>query len=156
MSIETQFENQQYKLRQMLQILMRTFSILEKEGARCCSVTLVESHILFEVKRYNDQKGTDLSLNELSAKLGVSNSTLSRQIQSLVDKNLLYRTHYNNDRRYLSIYLTPEGERYEKELGKELDSYVQEIFSNVPSEKRMQLLESMDVLLTAVEKSDCC
>ena len=67
-----------YQFRQMLQILIRRFGLLEKEGAQCCGVSLVQSHILFEVDRIKNP-----SLNDLSSSLGLDNSTLSRHIQGL-------------------------------------------------------------------------
>ncbi|MBJ6950441.1 hypothetical protein JG666_24570, partial [Vibrio cholerae] len=45
------YKKEAYQLRQMLQILIRRFGLLEKEGAQCCGVSLIQSHILFEVQR---------------------------------------------------------------------------------------------------------
>ncbi|MFD6843717.1 MarR family winged helix-turn-helix transcriptional regulator, partial [Bacillus cereus] len=138
------YKKEAYQLRQMLQILIRRFGLLEKEGAQCCGVSLIQSHILFEVQRQKNP-----SLNELASSLGLDNSTLSRHIQGLVNKDLVERTQSPTDRRYLSITLTPEGEKYENEIGKQMNTYIEEILSNVPKEKRMQVLESIDLILEA-------
>jgi len=140
-----------YQLRQMLQVLIRRFGLLEKEGAQCCGVSLVQSHILFEVQRTKNP-----SLNDLSSSLGLYNSTLSRHIQGLVERNLVNRTQSPNDRRYISITLTPEGEQYENDIAKQMDIYNQEILSNIPLNKREQVLESVDLLLEAMQNSNCC
>ncbi|AEW55272.1 Transcriptional regulator, MarR family [Bacillus cereus F837/76] len=145
------YKKEAYQLRQMLQILIRRFGLLEKEGAQCCGVSLIQSHILFEVQRQKNP-----SLNELASSLGLDNSTLSRHIQGLVNKNLVERTQSPTDRRYLSITLTPEGEKYENEIGKQMNTYIEEILSNVPKEKRMQVLESIDLILEAIQRSSCC
>ncbi|AOM05268.1 transcriptional regulator, MarR family protein [Bacillus cereus H3081.97] len=145
------YKKEAYQLRQMLQILIRRFGLLEKEGAQCCGVSLIQSHILFEVQRQKNP-----SLNELASSLGLDNSTLSRHIQGLVNKNLVERTQSPTDRRYLSITLTPEGEKYENEIGKQMNTYIEEILSNVPKEKRMQVLESIDLILEAMQRSSCC
>ncbi|AAS45022.1 MULTISPECIES: MarR family winged helix-turn-helix transcriptional regulator [Bacillus] len=145
------YKKEAYQLRQMLQILIRRFGLLEKEGAQCCGVSLIQSHILFEVQRQKNP-----SLNELASSLGLDNSTLSRHIQGLVNKDLVERTQSPTDRRYLSITLTPEGEKYENEIGKQMNTYIEEILSNVPKEKRMQVLESIDLILEAMQRSSCC
>ncbi|HFJ9501448.1 TPA: MarR family winged helix-turn-helix transcriptional regulator [Bacillus paranthracis] len=145
------YKKEAYQLRQMLQILIRRFGLLEKEGAQCCGVSLIQSHILFEVQRQKNP-----SLNELASSLGLDNSTLSRHIQGLVNKDLVERTQSPTDRRYLSITLTSEGEKYENEIGKQMNTYIEEILSNVPKEKRMQVLESIDLILEAMQRSSCC
>jgi DNA-binding MarR family transcriptional regulator len=140
-----------YQFRQMLQILIRRFGLLEKEGAQCCGVSLIQSHILFEVQRSGKP-----SLNELSSSLGLDNSTLSRHIQGLVERNLVNRTPSSTDRRYIAITLTPDGERYENDIAGQMNVYIQEILSNVPQDKRGQVLESIDLILEAMQNSSCC
>lgn len=138
-------------LREMLQILIRRFGLLEKEGAQCCGVSLVQSHILFEI-----QRAKQLTLNEISATLGLDNSTLSRHIQGLVERNLVTRTQSPTDRRYVLISLTEEGEKYENDITDQMNVYNLEILSHVPKEKREQVLESVDLLLKAMKNSSCC
>lgn len=146
-----QSESELGHFRQMLQLLIRRFGLLEKEGAQCCGVSLVQSHILFEVGRQEN-----LSLNDLSKSLGLDNSTLSRHIQGLVEKGLVQRIQSPTDRRYIMITLTPNGVSYEKQIANQMKIYLQEIISNVPQEKRVQVLESIDLLLEAMKKSNCC
>jgi len=140
-----------YQFRQMLQILIRRFGLLEKEGAQCCGVSLVQSHILFEVDRIKNP-----SLNDLSSSLGLDNSTLSRHIQGLVDRNLVSRIQSSTDRRYVTITLTSEGKKYEDDIAKQMNIYNQEILSNIPVNKRGQVLESIDLILEAMQNSSCC
>lgn len=149
-SIE-QPETKLHHFRQMLQLLIRRFGILEKEGAQCCGVSLVQSHILFEVDRQEN-----LSLNDLSKSLGLDNSTLSRHIQGLVNRGLVQRIQSPSDRRYVMITLTEQGKRYEKQISNQMEEYLQEIISHIPQEKRGQVLESIDLLLEAMKKSNCC
>jgi len=140
-----------YQFRQMLQILIRRFGLLEKEGAQCCGVSLVQSHILFEVDRIKNP-----SLNDLSSSLGLDNSTLSRHIQGLVDRDLVSRIQSSTDRRYVTITLTSEGKKYEDDIAKQMNIYNQEILSNIPVNKRGQVLESIDLILEAMQNSSCC
>ncbi|MBM7702865.1 MarR family winged helix-turn-helix transcriptional regulator [Metabacillus iocasae] len=144
-------KHESHQFRQMLQILIRRFGLLEKEGAQCCGVTLVQSHILFEVGRAHAP-----SLNELSSSLGLDNSTLSRHIQGLVERHLVNRVQSPTDRRYVTITLTDEGKQYEEDIAMQMNGYIQEILSNVPVEKRGQVLESIDLLLEAMQNSSCC
>ena len=86
----------------------------------------------------------------------MDNSTLSRHIQGLVERNLVSRIQSPTDRRYVTITLTPEGEQYEDEIAKQMNIYIQEILSNVPEGKRGQVLESIDLILGAMKNSSCC
>jgi DNA-binding MarR family transcriptional regulator len=144
-------EQELQHFREMLQILVRRFGLLEKEGAQCCGVTLVQSHVLFEIGRREN-----VSLGDLSAALGLDNSTLSRHIQGLVEKGWVTRTPSETDRRYVTIGLTEQGREYERQIARQMCDYMQEILSHVPEEKRAQVLESIDLLLEAMRKSNCC
>jgi DNA-binding MarR family transcriptional regulator len=143
---------QYVNVREVLQLLVRRFGLLQKDGAQCCGVSVVQSHIIYELfKRPN------ISLNELSDILSIDTSTLSRQVQQLVESGLINRLPDPKDRRYVVLSLNELGEKQYHEIAKTMEEYVLGIFQNVPLEKREQVLESLQILSDAMSQSpNCC
>lgn len=138
-------------VREVLQLLVRRFGLLQKDSAQCCGISVLQSHILYEVSRRST-----LSLNELSEALCVDTSTLSRQVQQLVENGFIHRIQDPKDRRYVVLSLTPAGEEQGKEIAKSMEEYISSIFQNIPDDKRAQVLESLRILSEAMSKSPSC
>ncbi|WNQ08855.1 MarR family winged helix-turn-helix transcriptional regulator [Paenibacillus aurantius] len=139
-------------VREVLQVLVRRFGLLQKDGAQCCGVTVLQSHVLYELLKRPNQ-----SLNDLGHILCVDTSTLSRQVHQLVEWTFISRIPDPKDRRYVVLSLTPEGEAQAHSIAQSMEDYIQEIFKNIPSDKKDQVLESLHLLSTAMSKSpNCC
>ncbi|WP_082053787.1 MarR family winged helix-turn-helix transcriptional regulator [Gordoniibacillus kamchatkensis] len=138
-------------VREVLQLLVRRFGLLQKDGAQCCGVSVVQSHIIYEL-----YKRPDISLNELSELLSIDTSTLSRQVQQLVESELVQRQADPKDRRYVVLSLTDKGQEQHKEIAKTMEDYVNGIFQNVPQDKKAQVLESLQILGDAMSQSPHC
>jgi DNA-binding MarR family transcriptional regulator len=143
---------QYVNVREALQLLVRRFGLLQKDGAQCCGVSVVQSHIIYELF-----KRPGISLNELSDALSIDTSTLSRQVQQLVENGLLSRFPDPKDRRYVVLSLTPKGEEQHRDIAKTMEDYVQGIFQYIPGDKQAQVLESLQLLSDAMSQSpNCC
>jgi DNA-binding MarR family transcriptional regulator len=139
-------------VREVLQLLVRRFGLLQKDSAQCCGISVIQSHILYEVSRR-----TRLSLNELSEALAVDTSTLSRQVQQLVESGLLDRSPDTNDRRYVVLSLTDAGTRQTTAIASQMEEYIQHLFDHIPQGKQDQVLESLQIMNEAMVKSpNCC
>ena len=138
-------------LRELLRLLVRNLGILEKSDVGCCGITITQCHALVEVGR----KGS-MSLMGLAELLGVDKSTMSRTINSLVDAGLIARNPDADDRRYVTIRLTPEGTDAFTAVESGMEAYYHSVFEAIPAEKRAQVLESMALLTEAVQGCNCC
>lgn len=139
-------------VREIFQVLVRRFGLLQKDGAQCCGISVVQSHVLYEL-----QKRPNISLNELADLLSTDTSTLSRQVHQLVEMELVNRLPDPKDRRYVVLSLTPKGEEQQNEIAAYMETYVTNIFANIPEEKRDQVLESLQLMNEAIRQSaDCC
>ncbi|WP_230982699.1 MarR family winged helix-turn-helix transcriptional regulator [Geobacillus sp. Y412MC52] len=138
-------------IREMLQILIRRFGLLQKEGAECCGLTLVQSHVLYEINRLGNP-----SLNDITDVLGLDKSTVSRHVQGLVEQGLIERRQSAIDRRYVELILTEQGKKYEDQISNQMLKYLDEIMSHIAEEKRDQVNESISLLLMAMKNSSCC
>ncbi|KJR48849.1 Transcriptional regulator, MarR family [Desulfosporosinus sp. I2] len=139
------------QLRELIRILERKLGALEDVQMTCCGVTMAQCHALVEVGRANN-----ISLNELAELLNLENSTMSRTVNNLVNNNLVNRGIDPQDRRYITISLTESGQKFFDEIEESRNVYYEKIFDHIPEQKREQVLESMQLLLEAFGKGDCC
>lgn len=139
------------KLRELIRILERKLGVLEENQTSCCSVTLGQCHALVEIGRSGS-----ISLNELAELLNLENSTMSRTVNNLVKAELAKRDIDPKDRRYVTISLTDSGAKLFTEIEESKNSYFGKIYNSIPHNKRVQVLESLGVLLEAIDKRDCC
>jgi DNA-binding MarR family transcriptional regulator len=147
-----EFSSAQVNVRETLQLLVRRFGLLQKDSAQCCGVSVIQSHIIYEISRRSR-----LSLNELSEALNVDTSTLSRQVQQLVEAGLVGRHPDPQDRRYVVLSLTGAGNQQAEAVSGLMEDYIRNLFQHVPSDKQAQVLESLQLLSDAMGKSpNCC
>ncbi|WP_309121210.1 MarR family transcriptional regulator [Paenibacillus sp.] len=137
--------------RELLQRTFRRFGLLQKDGASCCGVSVVQSHILYELA-----KRPNISLNDLSEMLALDTSTLSRQVQQLVEGGFLSRLPDPKDRRYVLLSLTETGEEQCARIAGTMETYIQDVFSYIPDDKKGQVLESLQLLSDAMGQSPHC
>jgi len=143
---------QYVSVREIFQVLVRRFGVLQKDGAQCCGISVVQSHILYEL-----QKRPNISLNELSDILTIDTSTLSRQVNYLVEMEMVNRLPDPKDRRYIVLSLTQKGEDQNKEIATYMETYFLNVFTHIPEEKHKQVLESLQLVNEAMRNSaDCC
>jgi DNA-binding MarR family transcriptional regulator len=138
-------------VREAFQLLVRRFGLLQKDGAQCCGVSVVQSHILYELS-----KRPNISLNDLSQLLSTDTSTLSRQVQLLVELDMISRIPDPQDRRYVLLSLTAAGQEQHVQISKYMEDYVEGIFDKIPKDKQEQVLDSLKMLSNAMSQSDGC
>lgn len=94
-------------VQEQLQLFVRRFGLL---NAACCEVccgedvSLVQSHILFEVRR----KGAP-SMQQVAEELGIDITTFSRQIKAMEGSGLVMRRQSEKDRRVTLLELSDSG-----------------------------------------------
>lgn len=135
-------------LRELLRILVRNLGILEKSDVSCCGITIAQCHALVEIER--NQK---LSLTELADLLGLDKSTMSRTINNLVDGDLVIREIDAENRRYISIQLTDKGTEVYQSIEDSMQAYYSNIYKSIPEDKRMQVLESLELLVKSIKEN---
>ncbi|SFP85781.1 MarR family winged helix-turn-helix transcriptional regulator [Caldicoprobacter faecalis] len=138
-------------LHELIRVLVRNLGILEKNDANCCGVTISQCHAIVEIGRSGE-----VSLSELAELLALDKSTMSRTINNLVEDGLVIRELHPEDRRYVKIKLTDKGMKVFKNIEESMDRYYKAIFNSVPEEKREQVLDSLKLLIEAVNKNKCC
>lgn len=138
-------------LRELLRILIRNLGVLEKGEATCCGTTTAQCHALVEIGRSGE-----LSLNALAELLVLDKSTMSRTINNLVETGQVIREAHTEDRRYVSIKLTEEGNKIFRNVEESMNQYYENIFRSIPGEKRSQVIESLELIIRAAKENQCC
>ena len=147
MEIEVQIK----QLRETLNSLIRRFVILERGDAACCNITISQCCALAEIGQ-----ARALSVVDLAELLGLDKSTVSRLVESLVNQSMIVRETDARDRRFVTLQLTARGTDLYSEIEQRMNRYFQELVENIPAEKRTQVIESMDYLAKALQKTKCC
>jgi DNA-binding MarR family transcriptional regulator len=139
------------QLRESIRVLERKLGILEESEMACCGLTLAQCHALVEIGR-----AKSVSLVDLAGTIGLDTSTLSRTVNNLVTKHMVRRELDPDDRRYVTIQLTPEGNRYFRQIEESMDAYFAKVYGSIAEGDRKNVLDSLSVLLAAMEGLNCC
>lgn len=139
------------QLREMVRKLEQLMGILDESEKSCCGITIGQCHALVEIGR-----SCGISLDGLSKIMGLDNSTLSRTVNTLVAGTYVKREINPKNRRSVSIQLTQTGKKLFMEIETTMNHYFENIYNEIPIEKREQVLESFDLVLTAIQKTGCC
>jgi DNA-binding MarR family transcriptional regulator len=133
--------------------LARKLNILDRDEKLCYGVTVQQSYIIEVLCRHGS-----LTMNELSKKVGVAVSTMTRICDVIVRNGITKRRINPADRRQIYMELTEHGRDLAVKLRKCCQAYSQEVLDQIPPEKREEVLESIDLLNKAVEsvKQKCC
>lgn len=106
----------------------------------CCQCGVNESQC-FLIVEIGREPG--ISVKALAEKLKLDKSAISRLVEELVKKGFVLREPSKEDRRYVVLTLTDQGQaRFEKI---EHDMYIkfQQVFQQIPKTKQDQVLEAL-------------
>jgi DNA-binding MarR family transcriptional regulator len=145
-----QVENKEIEqFRAKLREIERAVWIQTKSEALCCGVTMAQCHAIMEIS-----EAGELNLKDLSARLGLDNSTLSRTVESLVQDGLTDRTPSKEDRRATVIRLTKKGIAARDRINSTWDQICRDMFKGIPRERHGQLIESVSIVAELL--NGCC
>lgn len=137
------------QFREKIRIIERKLELLKKYDDSFSSqeLTLVQCDTLIEIGR-----AKSISLKDLSIRLNLDMSTTSRNVDSLVKKNYVQRVPSEIDRRSINIFLTDNGKNLFDDMENKMDIYFAHIFSYIPEQEKENVLHSLDLILTALNK----
>ncbi|MHA6484571.1 MarR family winged helix-turn-helix transcriptional regulator [Paenibacillus sp. strain BS8-2] len=142
-------------VRNMFQILSRNFGLLNEQ---CCEnscgqeVSLVQSHILYEINRQHRP-----SMQEISGALGMDITTFSRQIKTLVEKGFVRKTPDSVDSRINILALTPEGLSIENNINQTVNAQLNGVLSTLTEFEKETVLRSIQLFNHAMKDvGSCC
>ncbi len=140
-------------IREIFQIFTRRFGFLNKH---CCqagghNISLVQSHILFEIDRQHHP-----AIKQLADTLGTDITTFSRQVQSLIKMKLVMKSPDQDDRRISILSLTPDGKAVADDIDQQMNQYLEEVFSTMSEDEKQIVITSIQLLNKSMAKTNKC
>lgn len=138
---------------EMVQKLVRIFQLFERDQIKINGFTSSQCYSLIEIL-----KAGSLTMNELSEKMKLDSSTMTRVIDKLVRDELIKRERDKEDRRIVLVILTDKGREAADILNSSVNQYYKKIISNIPEGKVDEVLNAVNILLKAFETANpnCC
>lgn len=138
-------------LRNLIRVLGKNIGALEKNQIMCCGVTISQWYAILELGQVKE-----ISLIDLANLLNLDKSTTSRTVDGLVRNGLVERLIDADNRRYVKIKLTAAGRDAFEKINAVFDSYHQGILAAIPENKRVQVIESLELIIQALKHNSCC
>lgn len=107
-------------------------------------LSLPQLRILFRVRQM-----PGIGVKDLASALGVSASNITQQVEKLVTRGLMTRVEREDNRRYVSLSLTQDGEQVAGEFSIAARSYLRRALGGLNSHELDQLTE----LLTRITEN---
>ena len=118
-----------------VQALVRRFGVSERADVACCGMTVAQAATLGALLA-----SPALRLSDLGRRLGITPSTLSRNLARLLEAGLVTRTEDSQDGRAARVSLTAAGRRKAKDLRAQEEAFADDVLKRLPAAKRRPLL----------------
>ena len=138
---------------EMMQHLVRVFQLIERDQIKIYGVTTTQCYCLLELLKVER-----LTMNEISHKMNLDTSTMTRVIDKLVRDQLISRERQEEDRRIVVLALTQKGKNAALQLNESIRKYYKNIIQNLPEGQVDNVLNAVFLLLKAFDKANpnCC
>lgn len=129
------------KFRENIRHIERELNI--QDDTNCCEgVSIAQCHTLLALP-----PGESINLNDLSEKLYLDKSTVSRTVDSLVRNGTVKRIIPEENRRVVRISLTAKGTGICQRIHRESDEYFTAILKSIPAGDLPVFLRSFDIMV---------
>jgi DNA-binding MarR family transcriptional regulator len=141
------------RLRSAIRALVRRFSVSERADVECCGLTVAQAATLEAL-----QATPGMRLSDLGKRLGITPSTLTRNLARLEREGLVCRIPDPGDGRAFQVALTATGDRAAEGVGKQGVDFAAEVLARLPHGDRTAAVSALERLLEAVREAteDCC
>jgi DNA-binding MarR family transcriptional regulator len=141
------------ELRAAIKVLVRRFSIGERADVACCGVTVAQGAALEALRSEGAMR-----MGALGTRLGITPSTLTRNLSRLEQNGLVAREADPEDARASRVTLTVAGRNAAERVERTEDAFAESILAELPPGSRQRALDSLAELLGAVRRATdgCC
>lgn len=144
--------SQAEQLRAMVSALVRRFALAERADIECCGVTVAQAATLEALRP------GPLRLGALAQSLGITPSTLTRNLARLESERLVVREADPEDSRAARVRLSAAGERAAARVHEQEVAFIQGILQRLGPARSGKVLALLSDLLAAVRAAteECC
>lgn len=141
------------RLMAAVQALVRRFSVAERADIACCGMTVAQAATL---EALAGSEG--VRLGALHRRLGITASTLTRNLQRLRARGLVAVAADPGDRRASRVVLTEHGRRAAAELSRQEKGFAEAVAEALGPAGADEVLAALELLLGAIRQASegCC
>lgn len=141
-----------HELQDQIYRLTRTFTLVDQVSVGASGVTVAQTYTLLAFPPRDE-----LTMQELSERMNLAGSTMTRMIDRLVEQGLVARTRAETDRRVVRVSLTDRG----RETRAHMEHTYQELFARLsgridPHDREPFLRALRRVIDALAEVAECC
>ena len=142
------FDTDVQEFGELLSKMIRSFVAFERSEIFCCGVTMSQCSTIMAIG-----KGGQMTMNALSEWMSLATSTMTRIVDNLVRDGYIERTQDDQDRRVVHVSLTEKGRELQQVIHRIYHQYHQRIVDNIPADQLHKVVESLQTLRDAIEKT---
>ncbi len=141
------------EIQRLMYDLVHYYAICDRVTIQQMDVTASQGYILLALPETES-----ISMNDISLKMRLANSTMTRMVDQLVQRGMVNRTTDNQDRRIVLIRLTEKGQDVKIRLKNALQDFFSQVLGDLPEDGRGEILNSLKILNQAILKTlkSCC
>ena len=141
------------RLRAAIRGLVRRFGVSERADVSCCGVTVAQAAALEALSGHGPMR-----LSDLGKRLGIAPSTLTRNLERLIEAGLVVRAADARDARSARVRLSAAGRRAARGVAAQEEGFARQVLERIPAERRAAVVGSLAELLAAVRGAteECC
>ena len=117
------------RFRASLRLFERAIERINQSNC-CLGINVPQCHTIMEIGLADA-----LSVNELAEKMNLDKSTVSRQVEKLVQEDIINRITSPKDRRRVHISLTSKGKQMYKTMNQSMNEQFQTAFQKIPEKE---------------------
>lgn len=146
-------DQQAGELRAVISTLVRRFSLAERADVLCCGLTVAQAATLEALHH-----GEAVRLGPLARRLGITPSTLTRNLARLESDGLVARDADPEDARAARVRLTPAGQQAAARVARQELAFAEGILARLGAARRVEVMRALSELLAAVREAteECC
>lgn len=143
---------QAQRLREAIRALVRRFSLAERADMSCCGMTVAQAATLEALA------DGALRLSDLGKRLGITPSTLTRNLTRLEERGLIRKDPDPIDGRAQLVALTDAGIDAAGEVRRQEEIFARSVLDALPQGSTPEALTTLENLLAAVRGASeaCC
>jgi DNA-binding MarR family transcriptional regulator len=139
-------------LQRLTNDLVRYAGLLDRVCTENLNITGSQGYTLLAMP-----EGESISMNDLSLKMKLAGSTMTRTVDPLVKKGLVDRQPDAEDRRVVRVRLTETGLQAKQQLQETLQWFFSSVMAEIPEGERAQVIQSLERLNGAIINAlQCC
>lgn len=140
------------RLRALVSTVVRRFSLAERADVDCCGLTVAQAATLEALR------AGPVRLGQLAQGLGITPSTLTRNLARLEADRLVSREADPGDSRAARVRLTAAGERAAGRVHEQELAFARDILARLGPRRSREVLAAVSDLLAAVRSAteECC